>query len=68
MALDLKHVPNTPGIYKFFSKNKIIYIGKAKDLKKTTIHIKKVLKNIFKKIKILQIQVYPPPGTMLARF
>ena len=34
MALDLKHVPNTPGIYKFFAKNNIIYIGKAKDLKK----------------------------------
>ena len=34
MALDLKQIPNTPGIYKFFSKNKIIYIGKAKDLKK----------------------------------
>tara|TARA_Y100001935_G_scaffold253177_1_gene258702 strand:+ start:5519 stop:7303 length:1785 start_codon:yes stop_codon:yes gene_type:complete len=34
MALDLKQVPNTPGIYKFFSKNKVIYIGKAKDLKK----------------------------------
>ena len=34
MALDLKQVPNTPGIYKFFSKNKIIYIGKAKNLKK----------------------------------
>ncbi len=34
MALDLIQVPNTPGIYKFFSKNKIIYIGKAKDLKK----------------------------------
>ncbi len=34
MALDLKQVPNTPGIYKFFSKNRIIYIGKAKDLKK----------------------------------
>jgi len=34
MAVDLKQVPNTPGIYKFFSKNKIIYIGKAKDLKK----------------------------------
>ncbi len=34
MALNLKQVPNTPGIYKFFSKNKIIYIGKAKDLKK----------------------------------
>ena len=34
MTIDLKQVPNTPGIYKFFSKNKIIYIGKAKDLKK----------------------------------
>jgi excinuclease ABC subunit C len=34
MAYDLKQVPNTPGIYKFFSKNKIIYIGKAKDLRK----------------------------------
>ncbi len=34
MTLDLKQVPNTPGIYKFFSNNKIIYIGKAKDLKK----------------------------------
>jgi excinuclease UvrABC nuclease subunit len=39
MALDLKQVPNTPGIYKFFSKNKIIYIGKAKDLKKEYLHI-----------------------------
>jgi excinuclease ABC subunit C len=34
MSLDLKQVPNTPGIYKFFSDNKIIYIGKAKNLKK----------------------------------
>ena len=34
MTIDLKQVPNTPGIYKFFSKNKIIYIGKAKNLKK----------------------------------
>ena len=34
MGLDLKQVPNTPGIYKFFSKNKIIYIGKAKNLRK----------------------------------
>ena len=34
MALDLKHVPSTPGVYKFFSKNEIIYIGKAKNLKK----------------------------------
>jgi excinuclease ABC subunit C len=30
----LKSVPSTPGIYKFFSKNQIIYIGKAKNLKK----------------------------------
>jgi len=34
MAIDLKQVPNNPGIYKFFSKNKIIYIGKAKNLRK----------------------------------
>jgi len=34
MSLDLKQVPDTPGIYKFFSKNKIIYIGKAINLKK----------------------------------
>jgi excinuclease ABC subunit C len=34
MLLDLKQVPDTPGIYKFFSKNKIIYIGKAINLKK----------------------------------
>ena len=32
--LDLKQVPQTPGIYKFFSENKIIYIGKAINLKK----------------------------------
>jgi excinuclease ABC subunit C len=34
MAVDLKKVPSTPGVYKFFSKTKIIYIGKAKNLKK----------------------------------
>ena len=34
MMLDLKQVPQTPGIYKFFSDNKIIYIGKAINLKK----------------------------------
>jgi len=32
--LDLKQVPQTPGVYKFFSENKIIYIGKAINLKK----------------------------------
>ncbi len=34
MKSQLKSVPSTPGIYKFFSKNEIIYIGKAKNLKK----------------------------------
>ena len=34
MVVNLKKVPNTPGVYKFFSNNEIIYIGKAKDLKK----------------------------------
>jgi excinuclease ABC subunit C len=34
MAVNLKKVPSTPGVYKFFSNEEIIYIGKAKDLKK----------------------------------
>ena len=34
MSINLNKVPSTPGIYKFFSKKEIIYIGKAKDLKK----------------------------------
>jgi len=34
MAINLKKVPNTPGVYKFFSNHEVIYIGKAKDLKK----------------------------------
>ncbi len=35
------NLPNTPGVYQFFdSKNNIIYIGKAKKLKKKeSIHI-----------------------------
>jgi excinuclease UvrABC nuclease subunit len=59
MALDLKQVPNTPGIYKFFSKNKIIYIGKAKDLKKEYLHILVNLLRIEKhnKLKFLQIKL-----------
>ena len=32
MAVNLKKLPSTPGVYKFFSNNEIIYIGKAKDL------------------------------------
>ena len=34
MAVDLKKIPKTPGIYKFFHNSEIIYIGKAKNLKK----------------------------------
>jgi excinuclease ABC subunit C len=34
MAVDLKKVPSTPGVYKFFNNKEIIYIGKAKNLKK----------------------------------
>ena len=34
MSINLKNVPNTPGVYKFFNDHEIIYIGKAKDLKK----------------------------------
>ncbi len=34
MSIDLKKVPNTPGVYKFFNNHEIIYIGKAKNLKK----------------------------------
>ena len=34
MKIDISEVPNTPGVYKFYNNHKIIYIGKAKDLKK----------------------------------
>ncbi len=34
MTVDLKKIPTTPGIYKFFQNSEIIYIGKAKNLKK----------------------------------
>tara|TARA_A100001015_G_scaffold163205_1_gene181394 strand:- start:467 stop:2248 length:1782 start_codon:yes stop_codon:yes gene_type:complete len=34
MSINLKRVPNTSGVYKFFNKHEIIYIGKAKNLKK----------------------------------
>jgi excinuclease ABC subunit C len=54
MALDLKQVPNTPGIYKFFSKSKIIYIGKAKNLKK---RVSSYFGKSFKDRKTQQIKV-----------
>ena len=34
MELNLKKIPETPGVYKFFNNSEIIYIGKAKNLKK----------------------------------
>ncbi len=34
MSINLKNIPNTPGVYKFFNNHEIIYIGKAKDLRK----------------------------------
>jgi excinuclease UvrABC nuclease subunit len=34
MGVELTKVPSTPGVYKFFSNHEIIYIGKAKNLKK----------------------------------
>ncbi len=34
MKINIKKVPNTPGVYKFLNNQEIIYIGKAKDLKK----------------------------------
>ena len=34
MKIDIKKVPHTPGVYKFYNNQEIIYIGKAKDLKK----------------------------------
>ncbi len=54
MALDLSQVPNTPGIYKFFSKNRIIYIGKAKDLKK---RVSSYFGHSFKDRKTQQIKI-----------
>ena len=34
MPIDLNEVPSTPGVYKFFNKHEIIYIGKSKKSKK----------------------------------
>lgn len=32
--VDLKSLPNSPGVYKYFNKGVLIYVGKAKNLKK----------------------------------
>tara|TARA_A100001015_G_C15029874_1_gene732594 strand:+ start:1595 stop:3376 length:1782 start_codon:yes stop_codon:yes gene_type:complete len=54
MALDLSQIPKTPGIYKFFCKNKIIYIGKAKNLKN---RVSSYFGNSFKDRKTNKIKV-----------
>jgi len=53
MAVDLTKVPNTPGVYKFFSNYEIIYIGKAKNLKK---RVSSYFGNSFKDRKTAQIK------------
>jgi len=53
MVVDLKQVPSTPGVYKFFSNSEIIYIGKAKNLKK---RVSSYFGNSFKDRKTSQIK------------
>ena len=53
MAVDLNKVPSTPGVYKFFSNKQIIYIGKAKNLKK---RVSSYFGNSFKDRKTSQIK------------
>ena len=51
MAVDLEKIPSTAGIYKFFQNSQIIYIGKAKNLKKESQVILVDQKKIEKQIK-----------------
>ena len=51
--MDLKNVPNTPGVYKFFNNQEIIYIGKAKNLKK---RVSSYFRKSFKDRKTSQIK------------
>jgi len=53
MFINLKKVPNTPGVYKFFNNHEIIYIGKAKDLRK---RVSSYFGNSFKDRKTSQIK------------
>ena len=52
--IDLKQIPKTPGIYKFFSADTIIYIGKAKNLK---IRVSSYFGNSLKDRKTQQIHI-----------
>ena len=53
MAVNLKKIPSTPGVYKFFNNKEIIYIGKAKNLKK---RVSSYFGNSFKDRKTSQIK------------
>ena len=54
MTLNIKSLPESPGIYKFFCKGKIIYIGKSKNLKK---RVSSYFGKSFKDRKIQQIKI-----------
>lgn len=52
LELQIQTLPNEPGVYQYFDKDDvIIYIGKAKNLKKelhrTSIKIMKMVKRVF---------------------
>ncbi len=54
----LKTLPGNPGIYQFFDKNnKIIYIGKAKDLKKRVSSYFNKEKSISGKLRVLVMKI-----------
>ena len=57
LKIDINKVPNTPGVYKFFNNHEIIYIGKAKDLKKELRHILVNLIKIEKHLKLSFLQI-----------
>tara|TARA_B100001093_G_scaffold245609_1_gene235146 strand:- start:555 stop:2336 length:1782 start_codon:yes stop_codon:yes gene_type:complete len=54
LKIDIKKVPSTPGVYKFYNNQEIIYIGKAKDLKK---RVSSYFGNSYKDRKTSQIKL-----------
>jgi len=52
--LNIKSLPESPGIYKFFSRDKIIYIGKSKNLKK---RVSSYFGNSFRDKKVQKIKI-----------
>ena len=40
LEIQLKTIPDSPGVYQYYDKeDKILYVGKAKNLKLSLIHI-----------------------------